>query len=214
VPSLHTETEQNSSKFVPEFPALMYRSAPRFLCLLLVYDCLKICANCYSSKLSIKCCTIALENVPKPPRKYHINFPRFLCKKTSRTTVRNPYSTDCSLSCTFCLDFRASFLLYGTRKSIQYDLFSELYSTSIFVPSFNVNPYSTTCNKCCTFCLEMHASFQPWNACPSSAKMASFSNSNFFSCSLKKCFNNPRMGAPSYPSRPHEGISRVISSNG
>jgi hypothetical protein len=116
------------------------------------------------------------------------------------------------------LDFRASFLLYEPKNP---------YSTTSFLnctlPRFLcqllmlydlLNPYSTTCNKCCTFCLEMHASFQPWNACPSSAKMASFSNSNFFSCSLKKCFNYPRMGAPSYPNRPHEGISRVISSNG
>jgi hypothetical protein len=36
---------------------------------------------------------------------------------------------------------------------------------------------------------------------------------NALSCSLSKCLNNQRMVRPPYPNRPHEGISRVISSN-
>jgi hypothetical protein len=110
-------------------------------CASLLYDCLEICANCYSSKLSIKCCTTALENVPKSPKKYHRIFPRFLCKKTSRTD-----RTDCTKSVQYRLVhsivlFASIFVplsFVRTRKSVQYDLFFELYSTSIFVPTFNV----------------------------------------------------------------------------
>ena len=36
MPSLHIETNKNL-KFVPEFPALMYRFAPHFLCLIVVW---------------------------------------------------------------------------------------------------------------------------------------------------------------------------------
>jgi hypothetical protein len=169
----------------------------------LLYGCLEICANCYSSNLSIKCCTTALENVPKPPRKYHKTFPRFMCKKTSHTDCTESVQYGLFTQLYFPSIFVPLFCYVRTQKSVQYDLFSELYSTSISVPTLMLydllNPYSTTCNKCCTFCLEMRASFQPRNACPSSAKMASFSNSNFCSLALSKMFHLPKNGCALLP---------------
>jgi hypothetical protein len=101
------------------------------------------------------------------------------------------------------LDFCASFLLYGTQKSIQYDLFSELYSTSIFVPTLMLydllNPYSMTCNKCCTFCLEMHASFCLEMCALALQKWPLSSNSNFCSLALSKMFHLPKNGCALLP---------------
>jgi hypothetical protein len=91
------------------------------LCASLLYVYLKIYANCYISKLSIKCCSTALENMPKSPKKYHRNFPRFMCKKTSHT---------------------------DRMEFVQYKLFTQLYFPSIFMPLLYCtkpeNPYSTT----------------------------------------------------------------------
>jgi hypothetical protein len=136
----------------------------------------------------------------KTSRKHHRTFPRFLCLNNSRTDCtksiqyrlyfsasvsmpfscctefENPYSTTSLLDCTFPRFLCLLYLLYGL-----------------------LNPYSTACFQCCTCCLDFCASLQPWNACPSSAKMAS---SQARKCSLLlslKMSQQPKNGAPSLP---------------
>jgi hypothetical protein len=102
-------------------------------------------------------------------------------------TVRNPYNMDC----TFCLSFRALFLVVRNSKirtvrPFLLDCTFPLFMCLLFLLYDLLNPYSTACLRCCPCCLDFCASLQPWNACPSSAKMASSPNSKMLSLLLSQ----------------------------
>jgi hypothetical protein len=158
----------------------------------MLYGCLEICANCLSPKQCNKCCTIALGNVPKLPKNSTTPFPRNLCQTNSRTD-----RIDCTesvqyglyflprFSCPFFPDVQNSKI--RTERPFLLDCTFPRFLCLLFLLYSLLNPYSTTCLQCCPCYLDFCASLQPWNACPSSAEMASSPNSkNALSLALSK----------------------------
>jgi hypothetical protein len=67
------------------------------------------------------------------------------------------------------------------------------------------NMYCTAPIKCCTLALKCMLACYLGMRALALQMLPPFSSSTSSILALSKCFNNPRMGAPSYPSRPHEG---------
>jgi hypothetical protein len=97
-------------------------------------------------------------------------------------------------------------------NACQYSQKLQLLSSSIYVHikccMASTNPYGTTCSSLLSAALKSVLLFA-LGCMLSFSKCCLFSSTRPLSCSLlfsqQECLNYPRMGAPSCPSRPHEG---------